>query len=81
LLDLIEHSICLVNKAQTKRKISSTKMNQKSSRGYVVYIIRILKPNGKHNEEENSENDFKNKKLLHTMFNLIDLAGSERISK
>jgi hypothetical protein len=55
--------------AQKKRVVQSTKMNESSSRGHVIYSIKILK---QYQDQEN---------WISSKLNLVDLAGSERISK
>ena len=69
LLNSPEESLNIFKKAQKKRVVASTIMNDISSRGHVVYMLKIYK------KEENSDY------FLFSKFNLVDLAGSERITK
>ena len=69
ILNSPEESLKLFKKAQKKRIVASTIMNDISSRGHVVYMLKIYK-------KENDSDYF-----LFSKFNLVDLAGSERITK
>ena len=69
ILNSPEESLNIFKKAQKKRIVASTIMNDISSRGHVVYMLKIYK------KEENSDY------FLFSKFNLVDLAGSERITK
>jgi predicted esterase len=60
-----EEAMKLFNNAQRKRVTQCTKMNDTSSRGHVIYTLKL----------------YKGKDCLYSKFNLVDLAGSERISK
>jgi hypothetical protein len=62
----VEEAMKLFNRAQNRRIIQSTNMNDTSSRSHVIYTLKIIK-------------GYKN--VVYSKFNLVDLAGSERISK
>ncbi|KAI5952396.1 KAR3 [Candida jiufengensis] len=68
-LSSIEQSTFILQKVNSKRSTASTKSNDESSRSHSIFIIEI--------------NGFNNKTQTRTSgtLNLIDLAGSERISQ
>ncbi|KAJ0799001.1 putative minus-end-directed kinesin ATPase [Helianthus annuus] len=59
----------LLNRAGQSRSVGKTQMNEQSSRSHFVFTLRISGVN------ENMEQH------VHGVLNLIDLAGSERLSK
>ncbi|WVZ16546.1 hypothetical protein V8G54_009528 [Vigna mungo] len=59
----------LLRQAAQSRSVGSTQMNEQSSRSHFVFTLRISGKN------ENTEQQ------VHGVLNLIDLAGSERLSK
>ncbi|KAG9454248.1 hypothetical protein H6P81_007152 [Aristolochia fimbriata] len=65
----IQEVTSLLRKAAQSRSVGKTQMNEESSRSHFVFTLRVTGIN-KSTEEQ-----------VHGVLNLIDLAGSERVSK
>jgi kinesin family protein 5 len=59
----------IINYGQKNRAVCSTNMNDSSSRSHLIFLLAV-------NQFNKTDNSSKNSKLY-----LIDLAGSEKISK
>lgn len=84
IIETYEEALNAFYKAQERRIVAKTKMNDTSSRGHVVYtfyIDREILFNTTKDNYEDTENIIMKKKILNSKFHLVDLAGSERISK
>jgi len=65
--------------SQNQRVTASTKMNEVSSRGHVIYTLKIF--HSKNLPDSSSTINKKLNKTTYSKFNIVDLAGSERITK
>ena len=75
-VDDYEKVIKILNTGESNRKIAETKLNEKSSRSHTIFKIYI-----EFNRKDTTSTESNVVKTYSAQLNLIDLAGSENVSK